>query len=115
MDTHLELPYHGAVQLGLLLVELEGLAEVLQALEGWHGLQLTVVHLQGCVEPWLSGTAPEIRRWRDHQLPGLAPKPLAGSGPGASTVHFRLWQLELSLGDSAGTPLTGGFPEESRL
>lgn len=45
--THLELPYHRAVRLGLLLVELKGLAEVLQALEGWHRLQLAVVQLQG--------------------------------------------------------------------
>ena len=38
LDTHLELPYHRAVQPGPFLVEFEGLAEVLQALEGWHSL-----------------------------------------------------------------------------
>lgn len=45
VDAHLELPYHRAVGRGLFLVEFEGLAEVLQALEGWHSLQLTVIHL----------------------------------------------------------------------
>lgn len=68
-DTHLELPYHRAVQLGPFLVESEGLAEVLQALEGRHGLQLTVVYLwEGVWDPagegsWpgLEGTIPRIK------------------------------------------------------
>lgn len=47
VNMYLELPYHRAVQLGLFLVESEGLAEVLQAFKGGHGFQLTVIHLQG--------------------------------------------------------------------
>lgn len=44
-QTHLEFSYHGTVHLGLLLVEFEGLAKVLQALEGQNSLQLTVIYL----------------------------------------------------------------------
>lgn len=58
-DTHLELPYHRAVQPGPFLVEFEGLAEVLQALEGWHSLQLTVIHLwEGTEDPAGGGSRP---------------------------------------------------------
>ena len=58
-DTHLELPYHRAVQPGPFLVEFEGLAEVLQALEGWHSLQLTVIHLwEGTEDPAGGGSWP---------------------------------------------------------
>lgn len=46
VNTHLELPYHRAIQLGLFLVEFKGLAEILQAFKGGHSLQLTIIHLQ---------------------------------------------------------------------
>lgn len=62
--THLELPYHRAVQLGPFLVESEGLAEVLQALEGWHGLQLAVVYLWEGV--WGPAGGELARAWGDH-------------------------------------------------
>lgn len=49
----LKFSHNRAVFLGLLLVEFEGLAEILQALEARHCLQLTVIHLQaGCAWGW---------------------------------------------------------------
>lgn len=97
MDTHLELPYHRAVQLGLFLVEFEGLAEVLQALEGRHSLQFTVIYLhKGWT--WAGGDAGLgltrvgpfwVRALMDHQLLGLPRCVCPVSGPRSSTAGCR--------------------------
>lgn len=82
MDTHLELPYHRAVQLGLFLVEFEGLAEVLQALEGRHSLQFTVIYLhKGGWDLGWWGCRPGLDQSGTILGQGTDGPPAAGSSP----------------------------------
>lgn len=96
---HLELPYHRAVQLGLFLVEFKGLAEILQAFEGGHSLQLAVIYLQeGAWDPgwWGEWAQPE----GDHSChQGAEGPPVPRSGFKASA-----W----SVAPESAPPAAGG-------